>query len=74
MAAADYRLCDVCGNKTFYDADLNYGRKSEGDEGGPVRNGGYFFADTVLYGLGDWTVICQKCAVTHECVVREKTP
>jgi len=23
MAAADYRLCDVCDRKTFYDADLD---------------------------------------------------
>lgn len=24
MAAADYKLCDVCGTKAFYDASLNY--------------------------------------------------
>lgn len=24
MALADYRLCDVCGGKAFYDANLNY--------------------------------------------------
>lgn len=24
MAAADYYLCDGCGNKTFYDANLDY--------------------------------------------------
>lgn len=25
MAAADYYLCDVCGCKTFYDSDVDYG-------------------------------------------------
>ena len=24
MARADYKLCDVCGEKAFYDASLNY--------------------------------------------------
>lgn len=24
MARADYKLCDVCGGKAFYDAGLNY--------------------------------------------------
>jgi len=24
MASTDYRLCDNCGRKAFYDANLNY--------------------------------------------------
>jgi hypothetical protein len=24
MAAADYALCDQCGSKTFYDAEVDY--------------------------------------------------
>jgi len=33
MSAADYYLCDVCGDKTFYDAGLDY------DKDGLVRVG-----------------------------------
>lgn len=54
MAAADYRLCDVCGGKTFYDAELDY-------SGGPWGEN--------LVGLGDWAVICEECAKTHKCIV-----
>ncbi len=36
MALADYRLCDVCGSKAFYDARLNY--EQTGD--GALRDGG----------------------------------
>lgn len=24
MASADYKLCQVCGGKTFYDSDIHY--------------------------------------------------
>lgn len=51
MAAADYRLCDVCGSKTFYDANLDYDFKE--------------YPGTGLYNLGDWSVICRNCAKTH---------
>ena len=56
MAGCDYRSCDVCGTKTFYDANLGW----EHDH----RDLGAF-----LPGLGDWAVICKECALTHECVV-----
>ena len=73
MAAADYRLCDVCGGKAFYDANLNYrwadtddlddwGNKIEEDAF--VRNRGY-----ILDHLGDWAVICTECAKTHRVVI-----
>ena len=55
MAGADYRSCDKCGFKSFYDADLGYQ--------GNHRN----IVD--LPGLGDWAVICRRCALTYECVV-----
>ncbi len=29
MAAADYRLCDLCESKAFYDANLGYERDHE---------------------------------------------
>lgn len=64
MAAADYRLCDVCGCKAFYDANLNY----SWDEGlTKVEGCGYS-----LDYLGAWAVLCDDCAKTHEVKVVEK--
>lgn len=28
MALCDYRLCDACGGKAFYDANLNYSEET----------------------------------------------
>lgn len=72
MAAADYRLCDVCGCKAFYDANLNY--EQGGDVPGSLRNGGMMLPNTGLDRLGDWCVICQECAKTHKCVVVKTDP
>jgi hypothetical protein len=63
MAGADYRLCDVCGSKTFYDAQLDY-QKPEKDRPD--------WPDWWLHGVGDWAVICVECAKTQEVVVRPK--
>lgn len=62
MALADYRLCDVCGQKVFYDADLNYDYPNTNAKG-----------DIKLDYLGDWAVICEECAKDHECVIRRKS-
>lgn len=51
MALADYRLCDVCGRKAFYDANLNYDFNE--------------YPETGLSNLGDWSVLCRDCAKTH---------
>ena len=59
MAGCDYRSCDVCGAKTFYDANLNYVK----DE----KTGEY-----TLHGIGDWKVICETCAKEWETVLRKK--
>lgn len=72
MAAADYRLCDVCGGKAFYDANLNY--EQGGDVEGFVRNGGSLMSHTRLDRLGDWCVICATCAETHACVIVKRDP
>lgn len=73
MAMADYRQCDVCGCKAFYDANLNYewpdknGNGSWGQKIEPhemVRDSGH-----KLDSLGDWAVVCTECAKTHKCVV-----
>jgi len=79
MAAADYRLCDVCDGKVFYDSNLNYEQgPSDWCHTEPYRNVGEAqYADpemVVKYGmrldyLGDWAVICEDCAKTHKCVI-----
>lgn len=71
MAFSDYRLCDVCGCKCFYDVSLNY---EFGTEAAPipldqqVRESGF-----KLERLGDWAVICMDCAKTHECKIVPRT-
>jgi len=61
MASADYRLCDVCSRKTFYDATLDYQR--------PDADHKY---EWWLHGLGDWGVLCTECAKTHEVIIRPR--
>ena len=67
MAYSDYRLCDACGCKAFYDANLNY--EQGRDISGAVRNGGDLMQHTKLDYLGDWVVLCTDCAKTRKCVV-----
>lgn len=84
MALADYRLCDVCGGKAFYDANLSYadgpGQFSENDH--PYRVAGEEQYDTPelnqKYGmrlgyLGDWAVLCTDCAEKYEVRIVERT-
>jgi hypothetical protein len=59
MAAADYKLCDVCGCKTFYDSNLDYDFQA--------------FPATGLARLGDWAAICNNCADTYEVRIVPKT-
>ena len=65
MAGADYRSCDVCGSKTFYDANLSYDWEEHEDR--PfVRDTDYH-----LGYLGDWACICIGCAKTHRVVIEK---
>jgi len=79
MAAADYRLCDVCDGKVFYDANLNYERGGDdewakrkapfrwaGEDQGKPENDDWLLR---LDFLGDWAVICSACAKTHKTIV-----
>ena len=72
MARGDYRGCDVCDGKAFYDANLNYeDGKSEwrrepyrvaGEPqypGNPELNEKYGLS---LDYVGDWAVICTDCS------------
>jgi len=76
MAMADYRCCDVCGGKAFYDSNLCY--EDGTDDFPPYRIAGAAQYDTpelvAKYGIrlgyaGDWAVICHDCAKTHKCAI-----
>lgn len=64
MAMIDYYLCDKCGNKTFYDASLNY----DGYNTNPVTRHQW------PEGVGWMIVLCKECSKTHAVVIRELTP
>jgi hypothetical protein len=55
MAGADYRHCDICDAKAFYDAELHHDF--------------YEYPDTGLAHLGEDAVICRDCARTHRTAV-----
>lgn len=79
MAGCDYRSCDVCGRKAFYDANLNYERGDPDNYRSPPFNEvGKPQTDNPesleKYGLrldylGDWAVLCTECAKTHRCLI-----
>jgi len=60
MAFADYYLCDVCGCKTFYDANLPYN-----DFGEPNGNAatGHPWPDG---NVGFMIVLCKDCAEENQ--------
>lgn len=60
MAAADYKLCDVCSAKTFYDVEIDYADAAPPDW------------TPIPKHVGSWAVICESCAKTHICVVMER--
>ena len=60
MALADYKQCDRCGAKAFYDANISdphYVATWDPSE------------DTPPIGLA---VLCAKCNETHEAVIRKR--
>jgi len=62
MAAADYHLCDLCGAKAFYDANI----------GDPYYVATYApSADAEPIGIA---VLCWQCNKTHEAVIRPREP
>ena len=60
MALADYKLCDVCGNKAFYDANIDDTRYTatwdDREKTPPI-------------GIA---VLCPGCNQTHEAVIRPR--
>jgi len=68
MAMADYRLCDVCERKAFYDSNLNYEFASKSEpipDGESIKYLGVVTRGQRLDYLGDWAVLCRDCAKTH---------
>ena len=65
MAGADYYSCDVCGAKTFYDADLSYGDFQYNEN--PLNRHPWPDGD-----VGFMVVLCKKCSLTHKVVIIER--
>ena len=63
MAYADYRLCDLCNGKTFYDANLNYQTPDAEHQN-----------EYWLHGVGSWAVICVDCAKDNIIQVHARNP
>lgn len=75
MAAADYRLCDVCGGKAFYDSNLNY----EDERDAPDRAAYKIAGEEANWGyrlgyLGDWAVICTDCSSSYKTAIVPLVP
>ena len=67
MAAGDYRSCDVCDGKAFYDVELDYRFTSRQD---PIEKDEQVTVSDVPQGyrlqyLGAWAVLCEQCTKTH---------
>lgn len=62
MAAADYYLCDCCGGKAFYDANLNYDYDNYDEVTGAYK----------LDYVGDIKVVCDSCSDKYEVIIVEK--
>lgn len=63
MASGDYRACDVCGVKTFYDANLHYvydDERSEYDTGPLLEENGVVSSYALAF-LGSWACVCDGC-------------
>ncbi len=77
MAMCDYRQCDVCGGKAFYDANLSYefSEKINGVWVEPEDQFRIAGEDQSTGGgcslgyVGDWAVICTECAKTHRTII-----
>lgn len=70
MAGSDYRLCDVCGRKVFYDSGLNYETTNvTTDKVAKVAGESQGAWGYKLESLGDWAVICRNCAKTYKTAI-----
>ncbi len=80
MASADYRLCDICGGKTFYDAKLSYHEKEYEYDVPYLEIGNQQYSNNELNekhgmclgSLGDWAVLCIKCSKEYKTEIIKK--
>lgn len=74
MTMVDYKLCDVCGDKVFYDAVLDYNGKTPylvcGEE--QYQDEELKKYSLALGNLGDWAVICIKCSKLFKTMIVER--
>lgn len=62
MAISDYKLCDICENKAFYDANISDSRY--------IATWDYEEAqETEPVGIA---VLCPECNKTHKCVIQKR--
>lgn len=75
MAMSDYRLCDVCGGKAFYDALLDYEGKNPYLVGGNEQytTDGLKKYSLSLGNVGDWAVICTNCSNKFRTMIVERS-
>lgn len=75
MALSDYRLCDVCGCKAFYDAKLDYEGETPYLVGGQEQysTDGLKKYSLCLGNLGDWAVICVSCSKKFRTMIVERS-
>jgi hypothetical protein len=59
MASADYKPCNVCGCKTFYDANLDYDFEE-------------YNKNTGLYNTAQLISICNECSNENVAVIVKK--
>ena len=62
MAISDYHLCDVCGRKAFYDADI----------GDPHYIATYSPEEADGFDPIGIAVLCSTCAKTHDAIIVPK--
>lgn len=68
MAGADYRNCDVCGDRCFYDANLSYEYDSEFAKSGGVKaNNRATYLE--LGRLSRWVVVCKECSQKYRTAI-----
>jgi hypothetical protein len=72
MAIADYRTCDICCKKAFYDADLNYKfiDHKHTDEEETLQNSKQ--SDYLLGNCWNWVVLCRECSKKYTIKIEAK--
>lgn len=72
MAGGDYRSCDVCGGKTFYDANISY-EWPDGDDDYRDHHmrtcGELEWPAMSMHSVGDIAVLCWRCTLQYRTAV-----